>query len=216
MAETVTPQPKKEVLAASIRACIMNGERILDDATMLEFQEPPCTRLMLSMIAQEEFSKAFLLFLVLEDVIPWSVQLLRAMNDHACKQLVGVVIEYVDPEWETTEQLEKIAAEDLELGDRLPFGVASAIDILRHEKIRRWESNDWQWAEHPNYEPSVLRIAKGKRDRFKQDALYVRLGRHGGVANMPTKVTRASADEECAKANQYRWFVNSVVRAGKR
>src|SRR3989344_5074219 len=213
-AKTAPHQPYKSDLTTSILAWITNGERILDDAMQVEFQRPPCTKLMLSMIAQEEFAKAFLLYLVREDVVPWSPQLLRAMNDHACKQLVGVIIEYVDPEWETLEELQKIVAEDVELGDRLPSKVGSAIDILRHEKIRRWESNNWVWDEEPNYEPSVLRIAEGKRDRIKQDALYVRLGRDGSVASMPTTVTQASVDEEYEKASRYSRFVISVVRDG--
>lgn len=215
-AKATSINPGKAVLTASIVACIDNGERILDDAMQVEFQEPPCTTLMLSMIAQEEFAKAFVLLLVRENVFPWSPQLLRAMNDHACKQLVGVVIEYVDPEWETIEELKRIIRVDGELGDRLPPKVASAINILRHEKIGRWESNSWVWVEPPVYEPSVLRIAEGKRDWVKQDALYVRLGRDGSVASTPTSVTQASADDEFAKADRYRLFVNSLVQDGAR
>ena len=212
-----TPRnPRKTVLTASIAACIANGERTLDDARQAEFQEPPCTTLMLSMIAQEEFAKVFVLLLVRENVVPWSPQLLRAMNDHACKQLVGVVIEYVDPEWETIEELERIIRVDVELGDRLPPKVASAINFLRYEKIGRWESNRWVWQEPPVYEPSVLRIAEGKRDRVRQDALYVRLGRDGSVASTPTSVTQASADDEFAKADRYRLFVDYLVRDGAR
>ena len=214
-ARSVHCQPKKSVLTASFQACIANGERVLDDAMQVEFQDPPCTKLMLSMVAQEEFAKAFLLFLVREDVMLWSPQLLRAMNDHACKQLVGVIIEHLHPAWENIEELEGIIAANVELGDRLPPSVATAINILRYEKIGRWESNTWFWLEDPDYEPSVLGIAKGKRDRIKQDALYVRLGRDGSVASVPMRVTQLSADEEFAKADQYRWFLNTVVCDGK-
>jgi hypothetical protein len=35
---------------------------------------------MLSMLAQEEFAKVFLLFLVKQEIIPWDGDLLRAMN----------------------------------------------------------------------------------------------------------------------------------------
>ncbi len=158
----------------------------------VEFRELPCTKLMHSMIAQEEFAKAFVLLLVREDVVPWSPQLRRAMSDHACKQPVGVIIEYVDPEWETIKELERIIRVDVELGDRLPPKVASAINVLRHEKIRRWESNSWVWAEEPEYERSILRIAEGKRDRIKQDALYVRLGGDGSVTAGPAVLAGAT------------------------
>ena len=184
-AKATSINPGKAVLTASIVACIDNGERFLNDAMQVEFQELPCTKLMLSMIAQEEFAKAFVLLLVREDVVPWSPQLRRAMSDHACKQPVGVIIEYVDPEWETIEELERIIRVDVELGDRLPPKVASAINVMRHEKIRRRESNSWVWAEEPEYEGSILRIAEGKRDRIKQDVLYVRLGGDGSVTAGP-------------------------------
>jgi hypothetical protein len=202
---------KKAVLMESIQACVANGERILADAMYLEFQEPPCTRLMLSMVAQEEFAKAFLLFLVSEDVVPWSAHLRRAIKDHACKQLVGVIIEYVYPQWETVDDLKRLIAEEVERGDTLPSTVASALNILRHEKIRRWESNNWVWAEPPDYEPSIMRISNGQRDRIKQDALYVQIARDGSVARTPSRVSVASADDEYHRANRYLRFVNSLV-----
>ena len=208
------PRPEGSVLTQSIEACLSNGERILDDAMQLEIQEPPSTRLMLSIIAQEEFAKAFLLFLVREAVIPWSGELLRAMNDHTCKQLVGIIIDYLNPEWKTLDDLRKLVDADFELGDRLPSRVASAVNILRHEKIGRWEANNWFWVDDADYEPSVLRISKGRRDRVKQDALYVRLGRDGRVTNTPSRTTQERAKEEFARADSYRWFVRSLLRDG--
>lgn len=80
------PAPKKETLTASIAACKRNGERLLEDAQQLEFQEPPSTKMVLSMLAQEEFAKAFFLYLTREDIIPWCRELLRAMHDHSCKR----------------------------------------------------------------------------------------------------------------------------------
>jgi AbiV family abortive infection protein len=104
------PIPSPAMLTKSVAACIANGERLLDDSSMLEFQEPPATRLVLSMLAQEEFAKAFLIFVVRENVIAWSPYLLRAMNDHARKQLIGTVIEYICPRWDESYEaaLERI------------------------------------------------------------------------------------------------------------
>lgn len=133
------------------------------------------------------------------------------LNDHACKQLVGVVIEYIDMEWETIEELRSMIAADIEIGDLLPPRVATALNILRHEKIGRWESDNWVWAEAPTYEPSVLQIADGRRDRIKQDALYVRVGRDGSIVSVPTEVTHERANEEYTKADRYKWFVKSVI-----
>jgi AbiV family abortive infection protein len=212
----VIPAPSAAILTQSINACIANGERLLDDAVQLEFQEPPCTKLMLSMIAQEEFAKAFLLFLVHEQILPWTASLLRAMNDHACKQLVGIIIEYINPEWETLEDLRRIISEEYDLGELLPPKVASAINILRHEKMRRWESKNWFWVDDPVYEPTAKQVAEGKRDRIKQNALYVRLGNDGSVTSKPTEVTPDVANTEYERARTYRSFVATLLEWGKR
>jgi AbiV family abortive infection protein len=207
--------PSHATLTKSIEACIANGDRILDDSLQLEFQEPPASRLVLAMLAQEEFAKAFLLFLVRESVISWSAYLLRAMNDHACKHLVGTVIEYVCPRWdESYEQTMERIKEEVALGDNLPLRVADAISILRHEKIGRWESRSWEWAEPPDYDVGALRVAEGSRDRIKQDALYVRLARDGRIASIPLLVSKSSSDNEYELARNYRTFVTSLLKEG--
>jgi hypothetical protein len=53
-------KPDAEVLRETIRVCIANGERILDESYNLEFVNPPSSRFFLVMIAQEEFAKAFI------------------------------------------------------------------------------------------------------------------------------------------------------------
>jgi AbiV family abortive infection protein len=195
--------PKKDALDASIVACISNGERLLDDASYLELADPPSSRLVLVMIAQEEFAKALLLVLVREGIIPWTGYLLRAMNNHACKHLVGIIMEYVEPEWESDDDIKRIVREEAELGARLPSAVGSALNILRHEKIGRWESNNWVWAEEPEYDRAVEGVAEGARDRIKQDALYVRLSRDASVASIPTSVTSVDAEVEVSRARRY-------------
>jgi len=177
--------------------------KLFDDSSCLEFAEPPSTRLVLAMIAQEEFAKALLLVLVREGVIPWNRHLLRAMNNHACKHLVGIVMDYVEPEWESHDDLQRIVREEADLGPRLPAAVGSALNILRHEKIRRWESNSWVWAEEPGYERAVEGVAEGARDRIKQDAFYIRLGRDGSITSTPASVTSADADAEVSRAHRY-------------
>ena len=207
--------PNHSALTSSIEACVANAERLLDDTMMLEFQKPLASRLVLSMLAQEEFAKAFLLFLVREQVIAWSPYLLRAMNDHACKQLIGTVIEYLSPRWdESYEEMVQRIRKEVAQGSNLPLLVADAISILRHEKIGRWESRSWEWADPPNYDGTALRIAEGSRDRIKQDALYVRLGRDGRVASTPFTITQSSSDEEYERAKNYRYFVTSLLKDG--
>ena len=167
-------QPQVEDIQAPIDACITNGDRLLDDAMMLEFQEPASTRLMLSMLAQEEFAKAFLLFLVKQEIIPWDSDLLRAMNRHACKHLVAIVMEYIDPQWDTLEELRSILDAEYALDGAFPKPVSSALNILYFEKIRRGDFFD-----DDDYDFEIVRIATGGRDKVKQDAVYVRIDRRG-------------------------------------
>jgi hypothetical protein len=86
-------------------------------------------------IAQEEAAKAFLLYLVNEGVVPLTAAVRRAINNHACKHLVGMIMDYLIMHWETTEELEVIIRRDLEIGRNLPNDVGSALEILRHEKL---------------------------------------------------------------------------------
>jgi hypothetical protein len=65
------------------------------------------------------------------------------MKDHTCKQLVGMIMDYVIMRWDEVEEMEKLARMDSELGERLPHDVGSAMGILRYEKMGRWDSNNW-------------------------------------------------------------------------
>jgi hypothetical protein len=71
--------PRKEDVQKSIAACLDNADRLMDDALQLEFQERGGTRLAICMLAQEEYAKAFLLYLAREELLPWDADLLRVM-----------------------------------------------------------------------------------------------------------------------------------------
>jgi hypothetical protein len=197
----------------TIRVCIQNGERFLAESYDLQFREPLSSRFYLIMTAQEEFAKAFLMFLVKEGIVRLNQAVLRSINDHACKQLVGIIMDYMIMHWDDIEELEAAIESDLDLGDRLPSDVASAMNLLRHEKIGRWESGSWEWAEKPSYDPSALRIAEGKKDRRKQDALYVRVGRDGQVCSTPWTIIEQETEKEFERAERFNRFVGSMMNA---
>jgi AbiV family abortive infection protein len=88
---------KDETLSKSISVTIANGNKLLDDAKFLfEFDRCP-TALALSVLAQEEFAKAFLLRLVLDDALPWLPEVQRSMARHQCKHLLAMVMEWLPP-----------------------------------------------------------------------------------------------------------------------
>jgi AbiV family abortive infection protein len=195
----------------AISACVANGSRLLQEANDLEFRSPPATRLFLAMIAQEEFAKAFMLFLIRRGLIPFTPVVHRAIQDHICKQLMGMIMDYMIMDWETIEEAHAMIARDAELGDLLPDDVGSALEILAYEKIGRWTRNNWVWAEDPNYNAAAKKIAKGRQDRRKQDALYVRIGPDGRLVSTPHKVREEDIERELVRARSYDRFVQSVV-----
>lgn len=199
----------------AIAACLQNGERLLEETYDLEFRNPPATRLFLAMISQEEFAKAFILILIQRNLIPFSRAVHRAINDHVCKQLMGMIMDYMIMDWETIEEARAMIARDLDLGDRLPADVGSALEIFAYEKIGRWTKNNWVWAEDPNYDPAAKRIAQGKQDRRKQDALYVRIGVDGRLSSTPANITDEDVRIELQRARNYRSFVQSALGQGE-
>ncbi|MER8632296.1 AbiV family abortive infection protein [Mesorhizobium opportunistum] len=207
----VEVEENRRIHREAIFACIANGSRLLEETYDLEFRGPPATRLFLAMIAQEEFAKAFMLFLVRRGLIPFSPAVHRAIQDHICKQLMGMIMDYMIMDWETIEEARAMIARDAELGDLLPDDVGSALEILDYEKIGRWTRNNWVWAENPNYNSAAVKIAKGRQDRLKQDALYVRIGSDGRLVSTPDKVGEEDVERELERAKSYDRFVRSAV-----
>lgn len=203
--------PSSNKLAKAIEACLDNAERLLEEVYDLEFRKPPSSSFYLVMISQEEFAKAFILFLVNEKIIPWTPAVRRAINDHSCKQLAGMIIDYMIMHWDEMHELEAIIKRDLDFGDRLPDDVASALEILCYEKIGRWMRNNWVWAKDPDYDRVAVKIADGTKDRRKQDALYVRLGADGQVCSTPLVITENEMRRELERARRYGNCVRSLL-----
>lgn len=205
----------KTLFLDSAKRCCENGRRLLDEAELLEFEKVAATRYYLSMIAQEEAAKAFLLYLVTVEALPWTPFLLRATRDHQCKQLVGIILDYISPD--TDEFLRRMDMWRLEKRQlQLPASVADAMNLLRHEKIRRWESKLWVWAEDPEYDKAALKVADGTRDRDKQRALYVELSRNGQVGATPERVTNIQANDEYERGRRFEACVRGLVEGGPR
>jgi AbiV family abortive infection protein len=233
---------RKAHFVEAAESCVANGERLLYDAELLAYPDHPgATPFVLARIAQEEFAKAFLLFLAARGVISWNPLVHRSTSDHACKQLLGLVINHLSPDWDEEQkrsdefladieehkrliaaldgssdhsEREKIWKRITEIGDKcnsLPQSVTDAIFILRHEKIGRWESSTWVWEEEPKYDPLAKSLADGKLDREKQNALYVLLGRDGRVAKTPTQVTYEEAKATMQIADRMRFFVKYLL-----
>lgn len=186
----------------------------MDETYNLEFVKPSASRYFLIMIAQEEFAKAFIMFLVKEEIVHLTPPVLRAINDHSCKQLVGIILDYIIMHCETWEEAETTIRNDIDMGDCFPIEVISAMELLRYEKIGRWESGYGVYVGEFNFDAKAHRIGKGKKDRRKQDALYVRIGRDGRVSSTPYTIREDETRDEFERAGRYKSFFDTVLNEG--
>ena len=205
---------KKEIkyseraIRLSIETCIENGERLLMDAQMLEFSEPPSTAIALIIIAQEEFAKSFLLTLVLKGILKWNKYLWRASRDHKCKQLLVMIMDYINPGFD--EFMKRVKGDLSWVDGILPPKIADALNIFRHEKLGRWESNNWFWSEPLEYDTQAKKVANGQIDKYKQRQLYVDIKRDGSV--LPhTLATQNEMEKEKDRAERLCFLVKSLL-----
>ena len=190
-------------------ACLNNGERLLDDALMLEFSKPPATAFYLSMIAQEEFAKSFLLVLVYKSIIEWNQYIWRATRDHKCKQLLSMIMDFMNPDFD--EFINRInAIKEEGEGWKIPPHIADALNIFYHEKIRRWQSNNWVWAEQPNHDKKAIKVSDGEMEKIKHDQIYIDINNKGSL--IPKKVITADTFyKERDRANRLLHLVRDMI-----
>ena len=199
----------KNSIIKSIDSCFINGERLFEEANSLfEFENSP-TAFALSILAQEEFAKAFILYLVKEEIIPWNAEIRRSLNDHSCKQLLGLIMDYFSSSSGDVNDWR------MELENRIkepyfPQHVADAMNIYRYEKIKRWKSNNWVWAYESNYNKTANKIAEGKFDKKKQDSFYVRIGKNGQIVNTPLKIKKEDIEESLEKTKNFLCIISQL------
>lgn len=185
MDESSPQSGRPENVTQAIKAILANADRLAEEAMELGDYAQAQTGLFLSVLAREEFAKAFLLILAQQERLPWTRRFQDALRSHKCKQLVSHI-------------LCELSAVDLfdpkHLGNwprrvsQLPRSVIDACHILVHEYFGDLDRADWcDREEDPPIDPSVHEIAAGAVERRKQDALYVRLGWNGSPRNNPTR-----------------------------
>ncbi len=231
------------------KACLINGDRLLSDAETLSYDRSP-TSLALAIIAEEEFAKGFLLFLVDSGVIPWNEAiLLRVTRDHHCKQLLAMLMEYASPDFdemnarfdrrgsrlseierlleelpsfpEISDRTERAALlerrrqllseigrieEKIRDDDSFPDHVAGAINVLCYEEIWRL-----RWSSDEKDDRRAAQAIARARDREKQDAFYVDIGKTGQAISLPDKIDEAAVGRARERARQLRSLLSSVL-----
>lgn len=209
----VFSKPNAKTSAKTITACIDNASRLIHDAQWLEYEKPQATRLYLILIAQEELAKAFILVLISLDVCPMSRPIYKAMNDHTCKHLVGMIMDYMIAHWDIEDMstLQRMLDEDYGMeDDEFPIEIASAMEILRYEKIAGWETRKGFYDGDFVNGRIAREVSQGKLDRRKQDALYVRINPDGSVKSTPNAVNDSDVSEEVERVVRYLDFVRDM------
>ena len=222
---------KAETFSRSISACIDNGKALLGDAKLLLDWDRFSTALALSVLAQEEFAKAFLLQLVADEALPWLPEIQRSMARHQSKHLLAIVMECLPPfDWDHLKQQDiqrserherKMAwlqrslerykqgnlnpdpddPEPVEEDCRFPPDVATALNIYRHEEIERLRSGS-PWVDADWATGKARNIADGSLDRKKHSALYVDVSKTGEIGLHPGLITREEASEAIERAER--------------
>lgn len=185
-------------LRASIKVVLENARRLFDDAKFLEESSRFPVAYALCILAQEEYGKAFLLYLAEKQSVPWTSGLQKALRKHQCKQLVALLMEYL----QRKDFLELLNDPDrLRGASTLPDHVIDAIHIVVHEHIRESDRVDWL-DDDQEVHPVANRIARGILDREKQTGFYVQVGWNGAVHKAPTMISAERCREEIARTKR--------------
>jgi len=105
MTYTAPPQGGPADLNPTIKAILSNADRLAEEAIDLGDYGRTQTAFFLSVLAREEFAKAFLLILAQEERLPWTTRFQDALRSHRCKQLVShtlcelSAIDLLDPKY---------------------------------------------------------------------------------------------------------------------
>lgn len=182
-------------LTKAIEVCKKNANKIIDTIDWFPDDDFMSMRYFLSIIAQEEFAKAFLLKLVKDEAIPWNNEIIRVLNDHRCKQLISQILDYlVLSEEEFMERFKN--------RKDTPKRIIDVINILRFEKMGEFNRNEWL-DDDENIHRTIRKIADGDFEKIKQDAIYIRISKNGEIMSTPEKITTKMAEDEFEKAKQY-------------
>jgi AbiV family abortive infection protein len=199
-------------LRASLKSVLQNAARIFDDAKLLDEMGRHPMSYALCILAQEEYGKAFLLYLAHKQSVQWTVEFQKALRNHRCKQLVALLMEYL----QRKDFLELLEDPDKFRGaSRLPEYIMDAMHIIVHEHIHGYDRDAWLDDDKKPH-PVANRIARGVLEREKQTGVYVELGWNGTVRKSPSLVSAERCREELARTEKISnvfWVKDGEVEA---
>lgn len=199
---------KTDNFLKSSTVCLKNADRLISNAEFIGGDTDTWpTAYALATLAQEETSKAFLLFLVHSGALPWNRQVQRSLKDHTCKQLWLIALEALNPD--IGEFLSKKISIDIDIV-AIKNKVGEMLNWYRYAKIHAWEQGFCDWDEHP-FDKDVKQVVNGKLDKNKQNTLYVKIDLNGKVISYP-HIKELDAKKAIETGKRFIWFVEDLVK----
>ncbi len=189
----------------AIHACVDNGKRLIRDAELLRDDGSYSTALAIAILAEEEFAKAFLLFLIQDQAVPSTPEVWRALRDHYCKHLLRIWMDYLDADVDDFVERVRLQYEE----DELPRDVAGAVNLFRHVRVARWERPDSGELDGELYDNSLKQLPH-KIDRIKQNAIYIDISANGEVLSTPSSVTEEQVRLELERCSKLQYLARQL------
>lgn len=205
----MTTKKNKTRFRNAVDASLDNAERLLGDAGWLALEDSAPTVYALCILAQEEFAKALILYLVDVGALPWNPEIRKMLRSHSCKHLFSLILDFLEAEFEEFWDRSVERLEEINKGHSnrrvFPSHIADAINIIRHEKANKYGSrNGWLETSENPCDQVARKIGDGYIDRLKQNALYVDIGRTGEVKSTPLRIKPDHAKIELEKTDRFR------------
>lgn len=190
-------------LTESIKICVRNGDRLLEDAKWLCDFDRYASAYGIAKLAQEEYAKGFILQLVESGALNWDDEVKRSLNHHVSKQLISIILDHINPDFDEFMKLVK----NKTLLNRPPK-VSDAINIYIHEILSRWKSSTWWWAEEPIYDKEAKSVFNKKEEKIKHNAFFVKILNDGRAVDSTSRFTKDIVQAEIEKTGRYSGSIN--------
>ena len=179
----VTPE-LRDRMRSSADACYLNASDLLTDAETLYKTSRWSRAAALAVLAEEEFSKAFMLRICAYQN-RWDSNVHEALRKHSSKQGISQAMrDYLDlvvPNTLRVEELNKRALIPTQPG---MFLSPKHLDPIMNRARQTF--------------------AKPLRDYVKQDALYVNVDEHASIVSKPNATSQSAADECIREARKFK------------
>ena len=176
----------------SADACYSNACDLLADATMLSASSSWPRAAAMAILAEEEFSKAFMLR-ICADQGRWDSNIYNALRKHSSKQGISQALR----EW-----LELVVPNALRIEEMNKHA------FIQSQPSMFLTSNDLG----PILDRARKTLAKSSRDFLKQDALYVGIDESASTTSTPRTTTQAVAEACIGEARKFRAGLDLMSR----